>query len=142
MGHDITATIKGKKKEASYIRIGAFNSNKSFFLYDALESKEMNGGVSGIGDTKNFSIEEIKLAKAKFNYMIGEDNDEVENLITENTKDSVSEMKNVLESLFGVEIPTNIKSISQEEKDMISEDINRFFDDIIKTDKEVEIYFG
>jgi esterase/lipase len=142
MGHDIIAKVKGDKKDVSYIRIGAFNANKSFFLYDSLDSQEMNGGVSGIRDTKNFSIEEIKLAKAKFNYMIGEDSDEVENLITENTKESVSEMKDVLESLFGIEIPTNIKSISQKEKDMISEDINGFFDDIIKKDKEVEIYFG
>lgn len=143
MGHDISGFIKGQTgREIAYLRIGAFNTNKSFFFYDAIQSQECNGGVSGIGIEKEFTNEELKLAKQRLKYMLGESQEEVENLVLENTKDSVGEMKNILEQTLGVDMGSVAPQLSEEEKVMIGDSINNFLDKLIETGGDVEIYFG
>lgn len=143
MGHDISGFIKGQTDiEISYIRIGAFNTNKSFFFYDAIQSQECNGGVSGIGVVKTFTNEELKLAKRRLKYMMGESKDEIQALVTESTGESVGEMKKTLENLLGVDMGLVAPEISQKERVMIGESINKFFDTLIETGQDIEIYFG
>ena len=82
MGHDITAIkksdfVQGNESELAYIRIGSWNRHKAHVLYDALESYECDGGVSGNGREKEFSPEQLKIALAKFRYMLGEPQEEI-----------------------------------------------------------------
>lgn len=143
MGHDISGFVKGQTgREVAYLRIGAFNTNKSFFFYDAIQSQECDGGVSGNGSEKQFTNEELKLAKQRLKYMLGESQEEVRNLVMLNTKDSVDEMKNILEQKFGFDIELVAPKLSEKEKVMIADDINNFLDKLIKTGGDVEIYFG
>jgi hypothetical protein len=143
MGHDISGFIKGQTgREIAYLRIGAFNTNKSFFFYDAIQSQECNGGVSGLGVEKTFTNEELKIAKQRLKYMLGESQEEVENLVLENTNDSVGEMKTLLEQTLGVDMGSVATEISEDEKVMIGESINEFLDKLIETGGDVEIYFG
>lgn len=143
MGHDISGFIKGQTgKEVAYLRIGAFNTNKSFFFYDAIQSQECNGGVSGLGVEKTFTNEELKIAKQRLKYMLGESQEEVESLVLENTNDSVVEMKNLFEQTLGVDMGSIATEISEDEKVMIGDSINEFLDKLIETEGDVEIYFG
>lgn len=143
VGHDISGFIKGQTgRKIAYLAIGAFNTNKSFFFYDAIQSQECNGGVSGLGVVKTFTNEELKIAKQRLKYMLGESQEEVENLVLENTKDSVGELKNLLEKTIGVDIGSIATKISEDEKVMIGNSINEFLDKLIETGGDVEIYFG
>ena len=143
MGHDISGFIKGQTgKEIAYLRIGAFNTNKSFFFYDAIQSQECNGGVSGTGVEKSFTNEELKIAKQRLNYMLGENKEEVENLVLENTNESVDKMKNLFEQTLGIDMGSIAPQLSEEETVIIGESINEFLDKLIATGGEVEIYFG
>lgn len=143
MGHDISGFIKGQTgKEIAYLRIGAFNTNKSFFFYDAIQSQECNGGVSGTGVEKYFTNEELKIAKQRLNYMLGENKEEVENLVLENTNESVDKMKNLFEQTLGIDMGSIAPQLSEEETVIIGESINEFLDKLIATGGEVEIYFG
>lgn len=82
MGHDITAIRKSSIEkesddELSYIRIGAWNRHKAYMLYEALDAQECNGGVSGNGREREFTPDELKIALAKFKYMLGEPRDQI-----------------------------------------------------------------
>jgi hypothetical protein len=143
MGHDISGFIKGQTgKEISYLRIGAFNTNKSFFFYDAIQSQECNGGVSGNGKEKTFTNEELKTAKRRLKYMLGESKDEIQNLVTETTPENLENIKDTLESFLGVDMGSIAPKICEEEKNIIGEDINCFLDKLIETNQDIEIYFG
>jgi len=143
MGHDISGFIKGKTgKEIAYLRIGAFNTNKSFFFYDAIQSQECNGGVSGVGVEKTFTNEELKIAKQRLKYMLGENKEEIENMVVENTNDSVANMKNLLEQTIGVDVGSVAPPLSEQERIMIEDSINLFLDKLIETNADIEIYFG
>lgn len=142
MGHDISGFIKGKpSEEIAYLRIGAFNTNKSFFFYDAIQSQKCNGGVSGNGKEKIFTNEELKIAKKRLNYMLGESEQEIQNLVTESTSENVEEMKETLENFLGVDIGSVAPQISEEEKEMIGESINKFLDALIETGQDIKICF-
>jgi len=143
MGHDISGFIKGQTgKEIAYLRIGAFNTNKSFFFYDAIQSQECNGGVSGVGVEKTFTNEELKIAKQRLKYMLGENKEEIENMVVENTNDSVANMKNLLEQTIGVDVGSVAPPLSEQERIMIEDSINLFLDKLIETNADIEIYFG
>jgi len=143
MGHDISGFIKEQTgREIAYLRIGAFNTNKSFFFYDAIQSQECNGGVSGMGVEKTFTNEELKIAKQRLNYMLGESKEEVENLVLENANESVDKMKNLLEQALGVDMGSVAPQLSEQERIMIGESINEFLDKLIETGEDIEIYFG
>jgi hypothetical protein len=143
MGHDISGFIKGQTgREIAYIRIGAFNTNKSFFFYDAIQSQECNGGVSGIGVEKTFTNEELKLAKRRLKYMLGESEGEIQALVTESTSETVGEMKKTLENFLDVDLGSVAPQICEEERVMIGEAINNFLDKLIETGQDIEIYFG
>lgn len=143
MGHDISGFIKGQTgREISYIRIGTYNTNKLFFFYDAIQSQECNGGISGNGTEKTFNNEELKIAKRRLKYMLGENEDDIQTLVSESTPEQVGEMKETIESLFGIEVDSIAPKISEEEKVMIGESINNFLDKLIETGGDVEIYFG
>ena len=83
MGHDITAIRKSTiekdsdENELSYIRIGAWNRHKAYMLYEALNAHSCNGGVSGNGREREFTSDELKIALAKFKYMLGEPRDQI-----------------------------------------------------------------
>jgi len=77
MGHDITAIRKSSTKELSYIRIGAWNRHKAYMLYEALNAHSCNGGVSGNGEEREFASGELKIALAKFRYMLGEPREQI-----------------------------------------------------------------
>ena len=143
MGHDISGFIKGQTgREIAYLRIGAFNTNKSFFFYDAIQSQECNAGVSGTGVEKLFTNEELKLAKERLKYMLGENENEIKALVTESTSENVVKMKKTLEDLLGVDMGSIAPEISEEERVMIGKEINEFLDTLIEKGQDIEIYFG
>lgn len=75
MGHDISGYNK-TGKEIAYARFSMWNGNAGI-LYDLLDCKEYNAGVSGSGESSIFTIEEIKKAlndyKQRFNTDIAND---------------------------------------------------------------------
>ena len=77
MGHDITAIRKSSTKELSYIRIGAWNRHKAYMLYEALNAHSCNGGVSGNGREREFTPDKLKIALAKFRFMLGEPREQI-----------------------------------------------------------------
>lgn len=63
MGHDITS-YKGETdqgEELAYMRRGAFNPLKAT-IYQALDSGDCNGGVSGLGMARTFTAEQLRSA--------------------------------------------------------------------------------
>lgn len=61
MGHDITAY---KKSQVAYYRKNAFNPT-NHRLYEVLNCKQFNGGVSGLGHSREFNKEELQEAYNK-----------------------------------------------------------------------------
>jgi hypothetical protein len=62
MGHDISAHKESiENDELAYLRRGAFNPlNRN--IYVALDCMELNNGVSGCGDSREFSAAQIREA--------------------------------------------------------------------------------
>ncbi len=143
MGHDISGFIKGQtSKEISYLKIGGFNTNKSFFFYDAIQSQDCNGGIYGTGLVKTFTNEELKLSKRRLKYMLGENEDEIQKLVYESTSEIVPKISKTIEEFFGIDMDSIAPQICEEERVMIGESINNFLDKLIETGGDVEIYFG
>jgi len=149
MAHEISAYIEKEnmKKEVSYLRIQAFDINASFFLYNSLNSEEFSRGVSGNEGRKLFSHKDVVTAKAKFNYMITEDEKFIDASINSFLHDNTHKMISALEDIFG-EKPIKVDSfsdLSPKDKKYIQNKLNYFFDEIImniKEDDKVEILFG
>lgn len=140
MGHDITGRIKGEFEEVAYLRIGAFNSNKAFFFYDAIQSNECNGGVSGNGNNKTFTNEELKKAKGRLNYMLGESKDDIE-IVAAETFDKIRPVKELIEEAFKIDMGNEPPELSDVEKKYIKESIEDFLDKLIDTGKDISIDF-
>lgn len=68
MSHSITATGKNKNVIAE-LEMSAFNDEKIQLFYDSLDAQEFNNSVSGNGDSKIFTLDQIINAKLKFDYV-------------------------------------------------------------------------
>lgn len=130
MGHDITAIKKSTEEEISYIRIGAWNRHKAYMLYEALGCQDSDGGVSGIGDEKEFTPEQLAIALAKFKYETGEPKEEILAYM-ESSRGTIQGnefLNQVMEALTG-DIPVK-ESPDDEQIQNNNEDILRFLTEI------------
>ncbi|MCL7745565.1 hypothetical protein [Halalkalibacter alkaliphilus] len=64
MGHDIEGYNKSGE-EIAYARFSMGNDNATI-LYDLLNANDYDGGVSGVGDSSSFSIQQIEKALNEF----------------------------------------------------------------------------
>ena len=92
--------------------------------------------------TNQTSKDEIKEILESKNQEELENKEEVENLVLENTNESVDKMKNLFEQTLGIDMGSIAPQLSEEETVIIGESINEFLDKLIATGGEVEIYFG
>ena len=147
MGHDITAIRKSSiekdsdENELSYIRIGACNRHKAYMLYEALNAHNCNGGVSGTGEEMEFTPDELKIALAKFKYMLGEPRDQIiaEMESSEGAKAADEFLGALMEALTG-RAPEKSESDDEEDIKYNNEDILRFLTEI-QVDEPVVIQF-
>lgn len=152
MGHDISAYIAtgfsedlteefDHAEEISYIRISAFNRHKAHILYDALEARDADGGVSGNGAVKRFTPEQLRIALAKFLYMKGEPEEEIVESVesSEATQAGKSMLESVIKALTG---STEKKDwgISAEDIEHNNEDVLRFLQEI-QSEEDIVITF-
>lgn len=157
MGHDISGykiLVAGEEAtqpvEVAYIRFGAFNKY-SYLIYEALDVMELNGGVSGVGDERQFTREQLETAKSKLNYMTGEDGlaKDAEAVHDDRAKPMLNILLTAL-TAGGVEDGTKIsvEAPKEDSEDIIKSEANRvieFIDEILKNttaDDVVTIYFG
>lgn len=83
MGHDISAYRKARGKdnqaeEVAYIRYGAFNGSARRF-YQVLNAQNLDGVVSGIGESREFSRDELFAALTKLS--TSEDDERIKEFI-------------------------------------------------------------
>lgn len=141
MGHDISSFNKKTIKEISYLRFSASSVVGQYLFYESLNAQCFNGGCSGTGEEKEYTVEEIKTAKAKLNYILGEDNicDEINAYSLDEKHDF---FKLVMGSL-GVDSDKEFGEKSKEEVELYGKEINEFFDKIIESgETSVKIIFG
>ncbi len=139
MGHDITAIRKSSiekdsdENELSYIRIGAWNHHKAYMLYEVLNAHSCNGGVSGNGREREFTSDELKIALAKFKYMLGEPRDQIiaEMESSEWAKAADEFMEAVMKALIG-----GAPEKSQSDNDNVIKDNN---EDILRFLTEIQV---
>jgi hypothetical protein len=143
MGHDISVYKAGdaSETEISYLRISAWDRFKCNLFYAALNATAFDAGVSGVGKTVDFTLDNIKLAKSKLGYLKKEDSEVYRNKIADVS--SVEMLSQISRMLSGKDLDvTSGASISVSESESI-EDIERFFDEIITSGEETLcIYFG
>lgn len=129
MAHDITAISKENGEEISNLSITAFNQGKSCIFYDSINCNEFNGGVSGNGGKRTLTESELKTALAKFRYILGEPEDEIEFIVSSNAKCRSSKklLAKVLSAIglkpSGEEVKVSLDQIS-------AEDVERFLVDV------------
>ena len=129
MAHDIIAISKENGEKISFLNITAFNQGKSCIFYDSLNCNEFNSGVSGNGGKRTLTEGELKIALAKFRYLCGESEDEIEFIVSSNDKCRSSKklLKKVLSAI-------GIKSSGEEVKVSLdqssAEDVERFLKEI------------
>ena len=70
MGHDISSFDKKTIKEISYLRFSASSFVGQYLFYESLNAQSFNGGCSGTGEEKEYTVEEIKTAKANHDKVI------------------------------------------------------------------------
>jgi hypothetical protein len=129
LAHDITAISRQNGDKISYLNITAFDQGKSCIFYDSLNCNEFNSGVSGNGGRRILTESELKTALAKFRYLSGESEDEIEFIVSSNAKCRSS--KKLLAKVLSA---IGIKSSGEEVKvslDQVSvQDVERFLNDL------------
>jgi len=143
MGHDISAfkvklpDSSTEREEVAYIRFAMWNTVGIYLFYESLEAQKYNAGCSGSGESETYTLEQIKAAKAKLNYIVGDDDiiDQIENY--SNSKES-NPFKEMLTNLFG-NSPSLTREEMQERFSRMTDEINEFFDKIIATEEEVVV---
>lgn len=138
MGHDITAIRKSTiekdsdENELSYIRIGAWNRHKAYMLYEALNAHSCNGGVSGNGREMEFTPDKLKIALAKFRFMLGEPREQIiaDMESSEGAKAADEFLETLMKALTG---GTPEKSQSDDDE------INRNNEDILRFLTEIQV---
>jgi hypothetical protein len=141
MGHDISSFNKKTVKEISYLRFSASSVVGQYLFYESLNAQCFNGGCSGNGEEKEYTVDEIKTAKAKLNYILGEDTicDEIGAYSLDERHDF---FKSVMGGL-GVNSDEAFSEKNKEEVEFYGKEINEFFDKIIESgETTVMIIFG
>lgn len=124
MGHDISIISDGM--ELGYFRAGAFSNDRIGLFYKALDAEEFNNGLSGSGGCKEYSLDNLILAKKRLAYLSGEPIEEVTDISNDEHR------TNILSAIKGTFFSENVKittSSSTLKKDV--KDINFFLDGAI-----------
>lgn len=141
MGHDISSFDKKTIKEISYLRFSASSFVGQYLFYESLNAQSFNGGCSGTGEEKEYTVEEIKTAKAKLNYILGEDN--ICDEISAYSLDEKHDFFKVVMGSLGINSDENLGEKNKEEIELYGKEINEFFDKIIESgETTVMIIFG
>ncbi|MEM1124985.1 MAG: hypothetical protein AAGJ18_31400 [Bacteroidota bacterium] len=72
MGHNIDIVSKKNEETIAGIQFGAFNSIKAGLIYRSLDAEIFNMGVSGSGDSREYSKADLEVALRKLKYLCGE----------------------------------------------------------------------
>lgn len=122
MSHGITLISKETEEEISYLSIEAFDTVKCSLLYSSLDSEDYNKGVSGSGESKEFSREELKTAVAKLGYLADEPSSSLQ--------DGKTEIRNSFLGIFG----QDMSDVNQEKVVICVEQIALFINKALDTD--------
>jgi len=146
MGHDISAfkvklpDSSTEREEVAYIRFAMWNTVGQYLFYESLNAQKFNNGVSGSFDSETYSLEEIKKAKEKLNYIVG-DSDIIEQILNYSAEEDKSEFKEILKQTLS-NLPHLDEEQIKERFECTVREINEFYNFIISSKEEVvEISF-
>lgn len=143
MSHTITVMQNGST--IAEMRFTASDRTIAAYVYKCLDAEEFDGGISGFGESKKYSLEDIEIARKALEYFKDEPFEEVRN----KEKDELEELlvKDILSQLFGpVEVVKTDNHRNEEESRRFAvEYVAQFLDEILKkaqSQQEIIILFS
>jgi hypothetical protein len=144
MGHDISAfKIESKNddnigfregEEISYACFSAGNIVGQYLFYESLNAQKFNAGCSGGGGRDVYTIDQIKTAKSKLNYISSDDNVSAE-IKRYSFDEKHNIFKNLIDRLNGNPESALLKGDAERIKHEIKK-INQFYDNILNSGEE------
>ena len=127
MGHSI------RTNQDVEIQFGRTNRHYVTLLYGSLSAEKFNGGMSGTGEHKEYTREEIICAYKKLQYIKGEkDLSNFED--TEKLDRATGFVDSIAKAFFGQSKVTIIDGSASIDK--AYEDVNRFYESLLENDFE------
>lgn len=120
--------------EVSYLRFSAGNIVGQFLFYESLGAQGFNNGCSGNGDDEIFTLEQIKIAKAKLNYIATDDS--ISGQINNYSNEDKHRQFKALVSMFGGNPDDALLKENEERIKHEVEKINEFYDKILASGEE------